>query len=292
MREGSALKLRMGEITGGEARALYARRPVVLLPLGSHEDQGPHAPMGDYLLAELVAERIARAACETGTETVVAPVLPFGKADFFGAMPGGIALSGKAFGLVLTEMIEALLRHGLDRIVVLNGHGGNAPVIHDVTQGFMLAGRGVFPCFYLWKVAGALLPEVIGAERARLAAGHGADPLGSIALHLTPERMRMDLVPAERAAAGTCLGLPFMGWGAVSFEGTEINVPAEYDGPSPDGVGTGDPRLCSAETGRALVERLVAIGAGFVRHYAGHGPASAGSEAAGCARQESRPEPL
>jgi creatinine amidohydrolase len=263
------MKVRMGEITGGEARALYARRPVVLLPLASHEDQGPHAPMGDYLLAELVAERIARAACEAGAETVVAPVLPFGKADFFGAMPGGIALSGQAFELVLTEMIEALLRHGLDRIVVLNGHGGNAPVIHDVTQRFMLAGKGVFPCFYLWKVAGALLPEVMGAERARRAAGHGADPLASIAMHLTPERMRPDLVPEPREADGTCLGLPFMGWGAVSFEGHEVNVPSEYDGPSPDGVGTGDPRLSNAETGKLLVERLVAIGAGFVRHYAG-----------------------
>ncbi|MBB5695191.1 creatininase family protein [Muricoccus pecuniae] len=262
------MKLRMGEITGGEARALYARRPVVLLPLGSHEDQGPHAPMGDYLLAELVAERIARAATEAGVETVVAPVLPFGKADFFGPMPGGIALSARTFALVLEEMIEALLRHGLDRIVVLNGHGGNAPVIHDVTQGFMRAGRGVIPCFYLWKVAGALLPDVVGAERARRSAGHGADPLGSIALHLTPERMRMDLVPAERAPPGTCLGLPFIGWGAVSFDGAEINVPAEYDGPSPEGLQSGDPRLCSAETGRELVERLVSIGAGFVRHLA------------------------
>ena len=89
---GCAMKVRMGEITGGEARALYARRPVVLLPLGSHEDQGPHAPMGDYLLAEAVAERIALRASEAGTETVVAPVLPFGKSDFFGSMPGGITV--------------------------------------------------------------------------------------------------------------------------------------------------------------------------------------------------------
>ena len=35
-----ATKFRMGEITGGEARALAARGPVILLPLGSHEDHG------------------------------------------------------------------------------------------------------------------------------------------------------------------------------------------------------------------------------------------------------------
>lgn len=262
------MKVRMGEITGAEARALYERRPVVLLPLGSHEDQGPHAPMGDYLLAELMAERIARAATGAGTETVVAPVLPFGKADFFGAMPGGIALSHRAFALVLTEMIEALLRHGLDRILILNGHGGNAPVIHDVTQHFLLEGRGTIPCFYLWKIAGALLPEILGPDLARRSAGHGADPLTSIALHLTPERMRMDQLPATPTPPATLLGLPFAAWGALSFEGAEINVPAGYELPSPDGIGPGDPRLCNAETGRALVERLVAIGAGFVRHLA------------------------
>ncbi|MBM3481359.1 MAG: creatininase family protein, partial [Alphaproteobacteria bacterium] len=44
-------KVHMGTISGGEGRALYAANPVVLLPMGSHEDQGPHAPMGDYLLA-------------------------------------------------------------------------------------------------------------------------------------------------------------------------------------------------------------------------------------------------
>ena len=55
-------KYRMGELTGGEARAMAARNPVILLPLGSHEDQGPHAPMGDYLSAERVAEKIVH--CE------------------------------------------------------------------------------------------------------------------------------------------------------------------------------------------------------------------------------------
>src|ERR1700722_3189405 len=86
-------KIRIGELTGGEAREILARRPVILLPLGSYEDQGPHAPMGDYLSAEKVAELIAGRATAGGTETLVAPVLPFGGADYFGSMPGGIALS-------------------------------------------------------------------------------------------------------------------------------------------------------------------------------------------------------
>ena len=49
----------MGTISGGQAREIYAENPVILLPMGSHEDQGPHAPMGDYLLAEKIASTLA-----------------------------------------------------------------------------------------------------------------------------------------------------------------------------------------------------------------------------------------
>ena len=42
-------KVHMGTLTGGEGRELYVKNPIILLPMGSHEDQGPHAPMGDYL---------------------------------------------------------------------------------------------------------------------------------------------------------------------------------------------------------------------------------------------------
>src|SRR5580765_8402318 len=127
-------KFRMGELTGGEAREAAARNPVILLPLGSHEDQGPHAPMGDYLSAERVAERIAERATAQGTETYVAPVLPFGGADYFGTMPMGIALSQSTLRAVLTDMLACLLRHNLTRLIVINGHGGNVQAVHEATQ--------------------------------------------------------------------------------------------------------------------------------------------------------------
>ena len=52
---------------GGEARELYPKNPVILLPMGSLEDQGPHAPMGDYLLAEKIAELAAIAGRDLST---------------------------------------------------------------------------------------------------------------------------------------------------------------------------------------------------------------------------------
>src|SRR5437016_11787831 len=98
----------MGTISGGEAREIYADDPIILLPMGSHEDQGPHAPMGDYLLAEKIAELAALRATERGVRTVVAPVIPFGGDDFFGAMPGGITFTQATLTVVIREMIASL----------------------------------------------------------------------------------------------------------------------------------------------------------------------------------------
>ncbi|SED12488.1 creatinine amidohydrolase [Rhizobiales bacterium GAS191] len=263
------LKVRMSELTGGEARAIYARNPVILLPMGSHEDQGPHAPMGDYLSADAIAERIARRANETGVETLVGPVLPFGGADYFGSMPGGIALEQATLRAVLTDMFACLLRHGLTRMIVINGHGGNVQAVHEVTQAIHRQHGVLIPSLYLWKICYAMLPQILGTDIAKRAAGHGADPLTSVVMHLFPELMRPDLVP-DPAPLHQVMNLDAIAFGNIRFEGAEVQVPVEYDAMAPNGVRSGDPRLCSPETGAALVEKLTELGARFARHYLEH----------------------
>ena len=269
MAQTSTGKVRMSEMTAGEARDVYARTPVILLPMGSHEDQGPHAPMGDYLSADAIAERIARRAAETGTETVVAPVIPFGGADYFGAMPGGIALEQATLRAVLTDVFACLVRHGLSRILVINGHGGNVQAVNDVTQTVLRQHGILIPSLYLWRIGYGLLPGILGPEKAKQASGHGADPLTSVVMHLFPKLIRPDMVPVPTPLQKV-LGLDAVSFGNIRFEGVEVQVPVEYDAIAPDGVRGGDPRLSSAETGAALVEKLTETGAGFIRHYVEH----------------------
>ena len=265
---GVKAKTRLGELTAGEMRAILPQRPVILLPLGSHEDQGPHAPMGDYLSAERVAEHIAERATSAGTPTFVAPVLPFGGADFFASMPGGISLSQSTLRAVLTDMLACLMRHGLDRIVVINGHAGNVQAVHDTTQVLWLQNGVLVPSLYLWRVGYGMLPSILGPDVAKRAAGHGADPLTSVAMHLFPELIRTDLIPEPNPAA-VVHGLTVSGFGTATFEGVELAIPLEVEQIAPNGVFLGDPRLCSAETGAALVERLTETGARLAAHVAG-----------------------
>ena len=267
-------KVHMGMITGGEARELYRANPVILLPMGSHEDQGPHAPMGDYLLAEKIAEPSAVQATASGTRTVVAPVLPFGGADFFGPMIGGIAITPQTLTSVITDMVASLHRTGLTRIIVINGHGGNVGPIAEVARTLYRSGKILMPSLYLWRIAYGLLPGLIGADLAAKVAGHGADPLTSLGLHLLPEILRPDMIPAATALKRDPeLGLAFTGLGTASFEGAEVGMPHEYDDVYTSGVAKGDPRLSSAETGRVLAEKLVDITARFIAHFAAKVPA-------------------
>ena len=262
-------KVHMGHITGGEAREILPKNPIILLPMGSHEDQGPHAPMGDYLSAEKVAELIALRATERGTRTLVAPVLPYGGADWFGSMIGGITLEQSTLTTVIWDMVKSLRRNGLTRLIVINGHGGNVGPIAEVARGLWRDSKTLMPSLYLWRISYGLLPGIVGAETSKAVSGHGADPLTSIGLHLFPELMRPDLVPAGKPVKrDPTLDLPFTALGAASFEGAEVAMPNEYDEVYNQGVGKGDPRLSSVETGAALTEQLTEVCARFVKHYA------------------------
>jgi hypothetical protein len=86
--------------------------------------------MGDHLLAEAIALRIAARA----GDALVAPALPFGGADFFRGVPGGVALSTPTLTALVTEMLLALHEGGATRLLIVNGHGGNIPAIEDAQR--------------------------------------------------------------------------------------------------------------------------------------------------------------
>ena len=259
-------KLKMAELTSEEARRHLTGEAVILLPMGSLEDQGTHAPMGDYLGAECVALDIARAARAEGVPTFVAPPVPFGGADYFGSSHGGIAIGQSTLTALLDDMLSSLARHGLTKILIVNGHGGNVQAINEVTQAWRRKNGMVVASMYLWQISYELLKEILGPERAAKSSGHGGDPLTSIGLHYYPEILRMDLKEAPPRGREV-MGMKVAGMAAVTYDGARIGMPIEAIEAAPHGVWGGDPVHSSAETGKALSDRLVEIGAGFIRDH-------------------------
>jgi len=246
--------VRIAEATAPGVAARLAQGTPVLLPMGSLETHGPALPMGDYLLAAAIADRIADVA-----NALVLPAIPFGGEDFFADIPGAVALPGPVLQAVVEACAESLLRHGTRRILIVNGHGGSVPAIEAAQRALRQRHGVVVPALHLWRAAAAL-HATLGGDKAAL--GHGADPVFSVALFLRP-----DLCQRDRAAPPSpppfCLGLPVTGFGEVSLRGVGFAVPMDVEQAAPGGVAGDATRACAA-LGEALVARLVDAGAAMV----------------------------
>lgn len=247
---------RIAHLPAPEVAARLSAGAAVLLPMGSTETHGPALPMGDHLMAEAIAERIAAGATAAGDDALVAPVIPYGGEDFFAGIPGGVSLTGDVLQAIVTQTAEAFLRNGVRRLLVVNGHGGSIAAI-DAAARALRATRGVIiPTLHLWKVAGPWQAELGGDPPAL---GHGGDPVASVALHLLPELCRPEAARA-RAQAAPFLGLPVTGFGTVACGGADFAVPIEVGEIAEGGVQAADPRGANAAHGAHITKRLVDAG--------------------------------
>lgn len=251
---------RIAELTAPEVTSRLAAGACVLLPMGSLETHGPQAPMGDFLLAESIADRIAAAALARGADALVLPAIPFGGEDYFSFVPGGIVLTPGLLQAVVEEVCGNLLRTGARRILVVNGHAGSIAPVEAAARALRRRHGVLVPALHLWRVAGALHAELGGSPESL---GHGGDPVWSVALHLRPDLCRPERARA-RELVPSILGLPVANFGTLRCAGVEIAVPMEVEEVAPGGVACADSRPGTAEHGERLVARLVEAGAAML----------------------------
>lgn len=254
------------DMTFIEFRERLSEDPVILISLGSQEEQGPVAPMGDYMLTDVLAGKIAE---KSGA--IAAPIMPFGYADYFRTVPGGIQLRPETFSAILTDMIENFTDHGINKIVILNGHSGNYPLIDQVIRKIKREKGLLIPCLNIWRLIPAEMWKELHPEMGAKALGHGGDPLTSVYLHLFPELMRMDLLSKEDSK-GEMLGLPTAGLAGVRFRDVEIALAVDVTDRCGNGIAGGDPAQSSAGKGEKIVSYLVEYCADFIRHFSEQNP--------------------
>ena len=114
-------------------RALAVRDAIVLLPVASTEQHGPHLATGvdDFLCSEIC--RRTAAALAPDVPVVVAPTLWFGLADHHVPFGGTFTISLATYYAVLRDLCRASLGAGFRRIVIVNGHGGNIQALATFT---------------------------------------------------------------------------------------------------------------------------------------------------------------
>jgi creatinine amidohydrolase len=212
---------RLGDLCWPEAAAL-AGTSVLVVPLGSTEQHGPHLPLGtDTDLAVALAERLAAAR----PDAIVAPAMPYGSAGEHAAFAGTLSIGAAALEFALIELVRSA--DDFAGVVLVSGHGGNAGPLRAAVATLRAEGRNVFG----WT------PRAPGGD------AHAGRTETSLVLALAPERVRLDA--AERGDVRPLA--------AVMGELRRGGVAAV----SPNGV-LGDPIGATAEEGRHLIDHLTA----------------------------------
>lgn len=115
-----------------ELRALANENAVVILPIASIEQHGPHLPvMTDTRLGQEVAHRAARKAYGT-RPVVVTPVVWSGLSEHHMPFGGTLILSHDTFRRVVRDLIDSITRHGFRDILISNSHGGNIIAMQQI----------------------------------------------------------------------------------------------------------------------------------------------------------------
>src|SRR3954467_13304405 len=113
---------------------------VAVLPFGATEPHNYHMPYGtDTFQVEEIGRRACEMAYKKGGKVLLLPAMPFGVNTNHLKVKGALALSVTPTTLlkVLADLVEALERQGLKKLVLLNGHGGNElkPLARSCTIG-------------------------------------------------------------------------------------------------------------------------------------------------------------
>ena len=238
--------------------------PVIILPLGSMEQHGPACPMGDFRLTEKLAIHVAQhCGC------LVAPTMPFGHANYFKCVPGGISIGAETLTMVLWDMCEAYLQHGLHNLLILNGHGGNFAWVREVTEQIYAQTETMIPSINLWGNVPESVWDEAFPEHGKKLAGHGAEPVGSLNAYLFPDSIRTHAVCGWQGN-NTHKGMDITGVSTTTFKGMTVQLPFNINDVNTTGVTKGHGTVhTNAQSGEIIFTRMSAILQQFITTYFG-----------------------
>jgi creatinine amidohydrolase len=227
-------------MTAAELREAATAEAIVLLPVASTEQHGPHLATGvDVYLGTEGCRRAAEIVAKE-RRIVVAPTVWMGLADHHLAYGGTFTLSLSTYHALLRDLCGAILRAGFKKILIVNSHGGNIAALAALNTDLsreLDAPIATTSLYVLPHAAGAYRDVLEDQEGVR----HACEAETSMMLAVAPDCVRRDkiseavgpLTPSPTAA-------PLLVW--KSFQDI-----------SPSGV-MGDARKASAAKGERLLD--------------------------------------
>ncbi|WP_042880591.1 creatininase family protein [Cupriavidus necator] len=223
--------------TWAEVEQFLQRSRVIVVPIGSNEQHGPTGLLGtDWLCPEIIARE-----AEKRAEILVAPTFNIGMAQHHLAFAGTISLRPSTFIAAISDWVRSLAGHGFEKILFLNGHGGNVASIEaafseiyaESSFAARRAGVALKLCNW-WDLEGV-------GELARdlFPTGHGA--------HATPSEIAITQWAFPDA-------IKLADYAPLIAPSGPIREALDFRARYPDGRIGSNPGLATPEKGRALVE--------------------------------------
>lgn len=212
---------------------------VAILPWGATEAHNYHMPYGtDSYLGEEVAIEAARKSWERGHKVIVLPCVSFGVNTGQIDVPLCLNMNPSTQLMVLKDLIHVLEHHGIDKMVILNAHGGNhfKQMIREVYLDY----PDFFVCSINWWQFGD--PEAVFKEPG----DHAGELETSAIMHFFPDLV----LPLSEAGSGTSIPYRLKAMREGKVDCQRIWTKATVD------TGVGDPKASTREKGRMFVEEV------------------------------------
>jgi creatinine amidohydrolase len=254
-----------GQHTWVELRELGRRDDVVVvIPTATLEDHGYHLPIDTDVR---LIEAIGRAAVErfnAGDDghALLFPTAVHGYTPHHLDFPGTVSLRWHVFVESLLDCGRSLCRHGFDRVLILNGHGSNAPLVDLAARLINLEHRGAVCMASTLYLTTPESVETLERERTSEPGGlsHACELETSLYLALDPELVQMDKAVREIPEWNELVWNDWPGGGPLSYW-------PHWSAFTESGV-MGDPTVATAEKGRVWLERACAEAASFMAEVA------------------------
>jgi creatinine amidohydrolase len=184
------------EMSWPEADAAAAAGAVAVIPYGTTEQHGPHMPlMTDYLIAGSIAraavERVVAAQPNQSAppRAVALHSVTYSFNEHHMDLPGTVAIGAHTIIDYLVEIGRSLAHHGFARMVILNGHGSNAPFMDVAARLITNQTPSICAGLAWWTLldeqdrAGMEVPDALDS--------HAGETETSLVLHLRPDLVDM-----------------------------------------------------------------------------------------------------
>ncbi|MFD0962228.1 creatininase family protein [Paenibacillus chungangensis] len=204
--------IRFGVHTRERLKALAQDGFAVVVPLAATEQHGPHLPVRtDTVICEHICEEAIRIVGNRA-KLLMAPVIGIGCSEHHLAFGGTISFSAAVYLQMLLDIGRSLHESGFQRIIFLNGHGGNEWQMQQATADIALQYPVWTAAASYWNIARQALLRA-GAEECGPVPGHAGVFETSMIMAIAPDEVKEE----KRIAGHKTLTSPSQGMANVSI---------------------------------------------------------------------------